>query len=138
MKITLPEQHVVLASHLDFGSVLGVEEHSIFWLDRPDIGSYRNHLAPSEPAPNCDCCRNQDSPAAAPLAWLVVGRHQHSIMEHADRQPTLVQTAGSVAAAAQVGHQSVTLPASHDGADDQQESDDPGDGGSHDRDATGA
>jgi hypothetical protein len=137
VKITFPEQHVVLASHLDLGSVLRVEQHSIFWLDRPDIGTHRHDLAPSESPPDCDRRRNQDPPAAAPLAWFVVGRDQHPIMEHADRQPAFVQAAGA-SATAEVGHHSVTLPTSHDRADDQQEPDNPGDGGSHDRDATGA
>jgi hypothetical protein len=57
-------------------------------------------------------------------------------MQHADRQPTLVQA--GIAVAAQVGHHSVTLPTLHDRADDQQEPDNSGDGGSHDRDTTGA
>ena len=137
MKITFSEQHVVLAPYLDLGSVLRVEQHSIFGLDRPYIGTHCNYLAPRESPPDCDCRGNQDSPTAASLAWLVVGRYEHPIMEHADRQPAFVQAAGAIAAA-QVRHHSLTLPASNDRADDQQEPGDPGDGGSDDRDATGA
>jgi hypothetical protein len=40
--------------------------------------------------------------------------------------------------AAQIGHHSVAPPTSHDGADDQQEANDTGDCGSHDRDSPDA
>ena len=73
MKITFAQQHVVLASDLDLGSVLGIEEHSICRFDRPDIGSYGDDLTPSEPPPDRHCCRDHDSPAAAPFTGLIVG-----------------------------------------------------------------
>src|SRR5215211_1305081 len=52
VKITFPEQHVVLPPDFDLGSGLRVEEHAIFWLDRSDMGAHRHDLAPGEPAPD--------------------------------------------------------------------------------------
>ena len=118
MKITFAQQHVVLASDLDLGSILGIEEHSICRLDRPDIGSYGDDLTPSEPSSDRHRCRDYDPTAAAPFTGLIVGRDQHSIMQHPDRQRTLIQAAG-VLGAALVAQQSVTAPASRNGADDQ-------------------
>ena len=137
MKITFAQQHVVLASDLDLGSVLGIEEHTICRLDRPDIGSYGDDLTPSEPSSDRHRCRDHDPTAAAPFTGLIVGRDQHSIMQHPDRQRTLVQAAG-VLGAALVAQQSVTAPASRDGADDQQESDNACHGRSNHRYSIGA
>src|SRR5215207_10851713 len=92
VKITFPEQHVVLPPDFDLSSILRVEEHAIFWLDRSDMGAHRHDLAPGEPAPDGDCRRDKDSAATAPLPGLVVGRDQNPIVQHADRQPALVQT----------------------------------------------
>ena len=137
MKITLAQQYVILASDLDLGSVLRIEEHSICRLDRPDIGSYGDDMAPSEPPSDRHCCRDHDSPATAPFTGLIVGRDQHSIMQHPDRQRILVQAAG-VLGTALVAQQSVTAPASRNGADDQQESDNACHGGSNHRYSVGA
>src|SRR5215207_2049263 len=121
MEIAFPKQHIVLAPHFDLSSVLGVEQHSILRFHRPDIGSYRNNLAPGEPAPDCNRRRNYNSAAATSLPGLIVGRDQHPIMQHPDWKPALVQTAG-ILAVTQIGHNSVALYALHDGAEDQQES----------------
>jgi hypothetical protein len=135
MKVPLTEQDVVPAPDLNLGSVLRVEQHPIFWLDRSDMCSHRNDLAPGEPAPDSDCRRDQDPTATASFPGLVVGRYQHPIVQHADRQPTFVKT-GRVLAVAWVDHHSVALPTSHDGADDQQEANDTRDCGSHNCDST--
>jgi hypothetical protein len=137
MKITLPKQDIVLAPYLNLGSILWIEQHSVCGLDRPHIGSDGHNLAPSEPASDGYGRRDQDATAAASLTRLIVGRNQHSIMQHPDRQRTLIQAAG-VFDAALVGHHSITTPALHDRADDQHESHYPCNGCRYDRDATGA
>jgi len=93
MKIAFPEQHIVLAPYLYLGSVLRVEQHSICRLDRPDIGSHRNHLTPRETAADCHSRWDQDATATAPLARLVVGGDQHAIMQHPDGQCAVIQAA---------------------------------------------
>src|SRR5215216_1482480 len=137
MKIPLSEEHVVPTPHLDLGSVFRVEQHPIFWLDRSDMGSHCNNLAPGEPTPDCDCGGDQDPAATASLPWLGFGRDKHPIVQHPDRQPTLVQTAG-VLTAAKVGHHSVAPPTLRDRADDQQESSYPCDGRGDGSDSTDA
>ena len=93
MKITLPEQHVILAPNFNLSSVLGIEQHTIGCLDRPDVGTHSNDAAPGEPASDCHCRGDQDSAAAASLARLIVGRDQHAIMQHPDGKCTLIQIA---------------------------------------------
>src|SRR5215208_8275076 len=94
MKITLTEQHIILAPYLYLGSIFRVEQHSICGLDSPDIGSHRNHLTPREPAADCHSRWDQDATATAPLARLVVGGDQHTIIQHPDGECAVIQHAG--------------------------------------------
>src|SRR4051812_9657124 len=103
MKITFAKQYVVLASDLYLGPILGVEQHPICRLDGPDVSSDCDDVTPGQPASDRHRCGDHDACTAAPLTRLVVGRDEDPIMQHSDRQRTLIRAA-RVLYAALVAH----------------------------------
>ena len=86
MDVSLAKQYVRLAADLYFATVLRIKQDSISDLNRADIGSDGDDVTPGKPPSDGNRCRNQDPTGAAPLARLIVGRDQHTIMQHPDRQ----------------------------------------------------
>src|SRR5690606_452087 len=86
--VALAHDHVELATDLDLGLVLGVEQHPVTRLDGAHVRTDGDDPAPLEP-PGAHRGRGRDDDAArgSPLAALGVDRDQDAVVEHPDRGP---------------------------------------------------
>jgi hypothetical protein len=86
MEVAFTQQDVVVTSDLDFGPVVGIEEHPVSDLDRAHVAADRDDARPRQPPADGRGGRDDDASRRAALAALTVERHEHPIMEHSHGQ----------------------------------------------------
>jgi len=83
--VALAQDDEVLAPDLDLVAVLGVEQHLVAGLHRPDVRAGRHDLSPRQALAHLCRGRDEDAAARAPLA-VRLQVHQDPVVEHLDRQ----------------------------------------------------
>ena len=85
----------VFAVQLDFGPLLGVEEHPVAGDDRPDVRPDPHRLGPGEPPADRRGGRDQDAGARFPLAVGGLQANEDAVVQEADRQRFIGAHAGN-------------------------------------------
>ena len=85
VQVTLAQQDVLLAAHLDLGLVLGVEQHPVADLDGAHVRAHGRHPRPGQPAAHRGGGGDHDAAGRAALTGLGVERDQDPVVQHPDR-----------------------------------------------------
>ena len=84
MDIAFAQDHIVVAPHLDLVAILGVEQHLIPRLHRPDIGAHGHDLGPDETLAHLGGGGDEDAAGGTTLPLGTAHIDQDTVVEHLD------------------------------------------------------
>jgi hypothetical protein len=86
MNIAFAQENIRPGLNFHFATLLRVKKHSIANLNTAHQRSSRDHTRPGQALADLSRCRDQDPTSAFTLPFAGLGRDQHPVVEHSDRQ----------------------------------------------------
>src|SRR5665811_2076054 len=89
--VALSTKDVGLALQFDLRTVLRVVENAIADLHLPHVPTDRHHRGPGQTLADAGCRRDHQAPTGLTFSDLILGRGQHTVVQHLDGQPLLAR-----------------------------------------------